>query len=89
LINHKSKTGKSLIIVIHLEDVNKTYFGAQPLHVLKGINLDIYENEFLVVLGESGCGKSTMMNIVGGMDFATSGTLTVEARIIPIPAIRS
>lgn len=46
--------------------------------VLKGINLDIYKNEFVVILGESGCGKSTMMNIVGGMDFLTSGTLTIE-----------
>ena len=65
--------------IISLRDIKKEYkVGDGVLQVLKGINLDIYENEFLVVLGESGCGKSTMMNIVGGMDFATSGTFTVE-----------
>ena len=48
--------------------------------VLKGINLDIYKNEFVVILGESGCGKSTMMNIVGGMDFLTGGTLLIEGK---------
>ena len=42
--------------------------------VLKGVNLDVYEGEFLVLLGESGCGKSTLLNIIGGMDQATSGT---------------
>ena len=48
--------------------------------VLKGINLDIYKNEFVVVLGESGCGKTTMMNIIGCMDSLTSGTLTIEGK---------
>ena len=46
--------------------------------MLKGIDLDIYENEFLVVLGESGCGKSTMLNIIGGMDTLTDGTVTID-----------
>ena len=54
--------------------------GDGVLKVLKGINLEIYKNEFVVILGESGCGKSTMMNIVGGMDFLTDGTLTIEGR---------
>ena len=48
--------------------------------VLKGINLDIYKNEFLVILGESGCGKSTMMNIIAGMDFLTDGQLFVDGK---------
>ena len=65
--------------IISLRDIRKDYpSGDTVLHVLKGINLDIYENEFVVVLGESGCGKSTMMNIIGGMDYPTSGTLIVE-----------
>ena len=54
--------------------------GDGVLKVLKGINLEIYKNEFVVILGESGCGKSTMMNIVGGMDFLTDGTLTIEGK---------
>ena len=40
-------------MMIHLHDINKTYFGAQPLHVLKGINLDINEGEFVSIMGAS------------------------------------
>ena len=54
--------------MIHLENVNKTYFGAQPLHVLKGINLDIQEGEFVSIMGASGSGKSTLLNILGILD---------------------
>jgi len=59
--------------MIHLEDVNKTYFGAQPLHVLKGINLDIAEGEFVSIMGASGSGKSTLLNILGILDNYDSG----------------
>ena len=51
--------------MIHLRDINKTYFGAQPLHVLKGINLDISKGEFVSIMGASGSGKSTLLNILG------------------------
>ena len=65
--------------IISLKNVTKEYkSGDGVLKVLKGIDLDIYENEFLVVLGESGCGKSTMLNIIGGMDSLTDGTLTID-----------
>ena len=60
--------------------------GDTTLKVLKGINLDVYKNEFIVVLGESGCGKSTMMNIVGGMDFLTTGELTIEGKDFSHPS---
>jgi putative ABC transport system ATP-binding protein len=59
--------------MIHLENVNKTYFGAQPLHVLKGINLDISEGEFVSIMGASGSGKSTLLNILGILDNYDSG----------------
>jgi len=59
--------------MIHLENVNKTYFGAQPLHVLKGINLDIDEGEFVSIMGASGSGKSTLLNILGILDNYDSG----------------
>ncbi|MCR5843434.1 MAG: ABC transporter ATP-binding protein [Oscillospiraceae bacterium] len=48
--------------------------------MLKGINLDIYKNELVIVLGESGCGKSTMVNIIGGMDNLTDGELIIEGK---------
>jgi len=59
--------------MIHLENVNKTYFGAQPLHVLKGINLDIAKGEFVSIMGASGSGKSTLLNILGILDNYDSG----------------
>ena len=68
-------------VLISLKDVTKEFpSGDGVLQVLKGINLDIYKNEFVVVLGESGCGKSTMMNIVGGMEALTDGKLLVEEK---------
>ena len=59
--------------MIHLQDVNKTYYGAQPLHVLKGINLDIAKGEFVSIMGASGSGKSTLLNILGILDNYDSG----------------
>ncbi len=60
--------------IISLRNVIKNFgSGDMEVKVLKGLNLDIREGEFLVVLGESGCGKSTMLNIVGGMDRLTEG----------------
>jgi putative ABC transport system ATP-binding protein len=64
--------------VIHLENVNKTYFGAQPLHVLKGINLDIEAGEFVSIMGASGSGKSTLLNILGILDNYDSGLYTLN-----------
>ena len=68
-------------ILAVLKDVKKEFpSGDGVLQVLKGINLEIYKNEFIVILGESGCGKTTMMNIVGGMDFLSDGELLIEGR---------
>ena len=64
--------------MIHLENVNKTYFGAQPLHVLKGINLDIETGEFVSIMGASGSGKSTLLNILGILDNYDSGLYTLN-----------
>lgn len=61
---------------------------AGPRRVLKGINLDVYEGELMVILGESGCGKTTLLNAIGGMDELTEGSLTVDGRDFthPTPA---
>ena len=68
--------------MIHLQDINKTYFGAQPLHVLKGINLDIDKGEFVSIMGASGSGKSTLLNILGILDNYDSGTYELNG--VPI-----
>ena len=68
------KPGKA---VMELRDITREFqSGDVVTKVLKGVNLDVYEGEFLVLLGESGCGKSTLLNIIGGMDQATSGSFT-------------
>ena len=59
--------------MIHLKNINKTYQGAQPLHVLKGISLDIKKGEFVSIMGASGSGKSTLLNILGILDNYDSG----------------
>lgn len=79
--------GEKKEVLAELKDVVKEFpSGDGVSRVLKGVNLEIYKNEFVVVLGESGCGKSTMMNIVGGMDFLTEGTLTIEGRDFSRPS---
>ena len=79
--------GEKKEILAILQGVTKEFpSGDGVLKVLKGVNLEIYKNEFVVVLGESGCGKSTMMNIVGGMDFLTDGTLTIEGKDFSHPS---
>ena len=73
--------GEKKDVLISLRGVTKDFpSGEGVVHVLKGINLDICRNEFLVILGESGCGKTTMVNIIGGMDHLTEGTLIIDGK---------
>jgi putative ABC transport system ATP-binding protein len=67
--------------IIHLENIRKSYFmGSQALEVLKGINLDIFKNEYVALMGPSGSGKSTLMNILGCLDSPTLGTYILNGR---------
>lgn len=59
--------------MIHLRNIHKTYNNGTPLHVLKGINLDITEGEFVAIMGSSGSGKSTLLNILGILDHYDEG----------------
>ena len=68
--------------LLHLNDINKTYLGAQPLHVLKGINLDIEDGEFVSIMGASGSGKSTLLNILGILDNYDTGEYTLADTLI-------
>lgn len=69
-------------MLIELKDVNKTYQGAQPLHVLKGINLEIERGEFVSIMGASGSGKSTLLNILGILDNYDQGEYRIEGKLI-------
>ena len=65
--------------IIEAHGITREFQNGEVLtRVLKGVNLNVYDGEFLVVLGESGCGKSTFLNIIGGMDRATSGSFSFE-----------
>ena len=59
--------------MIKLININKTYNNGAPLHVLKGINLDIAKGEFVSIMGSSGSGKSTLLNILGILDNYDTG----------------
>lgn len=68
--------------MIRLRDVNKTYDGAVPLHVLKGINLDVFKGELVSIMGASGSGKSTLLNILGILDNYDSGEYYIDGKLI-------
>ena len=68
--------------LLRLHDINKTYYGAQPLHVLKGISLDIHEGEFVSIMGASGSGKSTLLNILGILDNYDTGEYWLDGTLI-------
>ena len=69
-------------MLIELKDINKTYNNGQPLHVLKGINLEIERGEFVSIMGSSGSGKSTLLNILGILDNYDTGEYRLDGKLI-------
>lgn len=64
---------------VKLTDVRKTYqMGEVQIHAVDGIDFSIQKGEFVIIVGPSGAGKTTVLNILGGMDTATSGTVLVD-----------
>jgi putative ABC transport system ATP-binding protein len=68
--------------MIKISNLHKTYFGAAPLHVLKGINLEIKDGEMISIMGASGSGKSTLLNILGILDNYDAGDYYLDNMII-------
>jgi len=65
--------------VIHLEDIQKTYHtGDVDVHAVRGVSVDMSEGEFVALMGASGSGKSTMMNIIGCLDRPTKGKYLLD-----------
>ncbi len=68
---------------VELKDVYKTYdMGGNKIHATAGVTLSIEKGEFCVIVGPSGAGKTTVLNILGGMDTATSGTIMLDGQDI-------
>lgn len=67
--------------MLKLVDIKKDYkVAAGTVHALKGVSLSFRPNEFVCILGASGCGKTTLLNIIGGLDQYTSGDLIIQGR---------
>lgn len=68
--------------MIKIRDLNKTYYSGAPLHVLKGINIDVEKGEFISIMGASGSGKSTLLNILGILDTYDTGEYLLDGMLI-------
>jgi putative ABC transport system ATP-binding protein len=65
--------------ILQLRGITRDFkMGAQIVHVLKGIDLDIYKNQYVALMGPSGSGKSTLMNLLGCLDTPTSGSYVLN-----------
>ena len=69
-------------MIVKLRGINKTYDNGSPLHVLKGIDLDIEKGEMVSIMGASGSGKSTLLNILGILDTYDSGDYYLNGQLI-------
>ena len=69
--------------IFEIRGVSKIYrMGEVEVHALRSVDLDLFEGEFVVLLGASGSGKSTLLNIIGGLDVPTSGTVTYRDHVL-------
>ncbi|MCI6488674.1 MAG: ABC transporter ATP-binding protein/permease [Clostridiales bacterium] len=67
--------------MLKLKNIRKDYLsGDSTVHALKGVDLEFRESEFVAILGHSGCGKTTLLNIIGGLDQYTSGDLVINGK---------
>lgn len=70
-------------IVIQTEDLWKTYeMGAEHLHALRGVNIEIRKGEYVAIMGPSGSGKSTLMNLIGCLDTPSKGNYWLAGRLV-------
>jgi putative ABC transport system ATP-binding protein len=67
--------------IVSLRDVRRDYaLGAERVHALQGVSLDVERGDYVAIVGPSGCGKSTLLNLIGVIDQPTSGTVTIAGK---------
>ncbi|MBQ7981880.1 MAG: ATP-binding cassette domain-containing protein, partial [Oscillospiraceae bacterium] len=67
--------------MLSLKNIVKDYsVGDEVVHALRGVSIDFRKSEFVSILGQSGCGKTTLLNIIGGLDKYTSGDLIINGK---------
>jgi putative ABC transport system ATP-binding protein len=66
--------------VLLLRDLCKSYGGARPREVLHGVSLELRRGEYVAIVGESGVGKSTLLNLIAGLDFPDRGSIVLDGR---------
>ena len=66
--------------MIELKNIHKVYEGAAKVEALKGITVNFRQSEFVAILGPSGGGKTTLLNIIGGLDHCSQGDLLIDGR---------
>jgi putative ABC transport system ATP-binding protein len=70
-------------VVIKTEELAKVYeMGAEQVHALRGVNVEIRKGEYVAIMGPSGSGKSTLMNLIGCLDSPTSGKYWLAGRLV-------
>ena len=70
---------------LQIRDLQKAYGSAKP--TFKSVNFDIERGEFVCIIGHSGCGKTTILNILAGLDSASSGTVVMDGREVAGPSL--
>lgn len=76
--------------LLHIQNLTRLYRstdGTEPLTVFENANFDIKRGEFVCIIGHSGCGKSTIMNILAGLDAATNGAVIMDGREVTGPSL--
>ncbi len=67
--------------IVSLREVRRDYaFGAERVHALQGVTLDVERGDYVAIVGPSGCGKSTLLNMIGVIDQPTSGTVEIAGK---------
>lgn len=74
-------------VILRIENVNRTYYDEKGNYVeaLQNINLSVHKGEFLTIIGSSGCGKTTLLRLIAGLDKPETGSLTLGDEIISEP----